>query len=337
MTGSGRFLTAFDKLLQSGIRPEKGSILASSIESGNQAWKVGIDDAGNACILVTPKPSSAKRAPAIALENLEVQYRVRCKLQHEVGSVETELYTLLRLKTEHESDRAVFFSVCETIAKLVGCEPDETALNQAVIRLVALFRRLLLPPSRTNIGLFGEMVFILESRDAGRAIHAWRNDEYDRYDFSTDKVRIEVKSTSQSQRIHEFSLEQCEVLPDVTGMVASVIVEPNAGGTTIQQLQSQIENQLTGDYSSLLKLRSVVAETLHSGSNLRSGPAFDLKKARHSLEIYDLNSIPAIREVPPRGVTGVRFKSNLDLCTPLRKTELTSKELPGKSILPCMR
>lgn len=334
MTSSGRFLTAFDELLRSGTRPEKGSILASLIDSGNQAWKVGIDDAGNACVLVKPKPSSAKRAPAIALENLEVQYRVKCKLQHEVGSIETELYTLIRLKSEHVADRTVFFSVCEAITELIGCEPDETVLNQAVLRLVTLFRRLLLPPSRTNIGLFGELVFILESCDAGRAILAWRNDEYDRYDFSTDEVRIEVKSTSQSQRIHEFSLEQCEVLPNITGLVASVIVEQSAGGTTIQQLQSQIENRLTGDYSSLLKLRSVVAETLHSGSNLQLSPAFDLKKAQHSLEIYDLNSIPAIRELPPTGVTSVRFKSNLDLCTPLKKTEFASKESLAKSILP---
>jgi hypothetical protein len=334
MTSSGRFLTAFEKLFQSETRPEKGSILASLTESENHAWKVGIDDAGNACVLVKPKPSNVKRAPAIALENLEVQYRVNCKLQHDVGNIEMELYTLIRLKSEHVADRVVFFSVCETIAELVGYEPDETALNQAVLRLVTLFRRLLLPPSRTNIGLFGEMVFILESSDTGRAIHAWRNDEYDRYDFSTDEVRIEVKSTSQPQRIHEFSLEQCEAPPDTTGMVASIVVEQSAGGTTIQQLQDQIENLLTGDYDSLLKLRSVVAETLHSGSNVQPGSAFDLKKARYSLEVYDLSSIPALREVPPKGVTGVRFKSNLDLCTPLRKTELASLELPSKSILP---
>lgn len=334
MIKSGNIMVAFDSLLKSGIRPEKGSILASSFDDCKQAWKVGIDDAGHPCVLVQPSSTNARKASAIALENLEVQFQVRCKLQHEEGSITTAHYTLLRLTSERISDRTVFFSVCETIADLAGCDPDEVSLHEAIARLVALFRRLLLPPSRTNIGLFGEMVFILEAADTAKAIHAWRNDEYDRHDFSTQDLRIEVKSTSQPQRIHEFSYEQCEIQSGTNSLVASIIVERNAGGITVQQLQDLIEERLIGHFGSLLKLRSVVAETLQTDVVSKSGTTFDLKKARQSLEVYDLQSIPAIREAPQFGVTGVRFKSNLDLCSPIKISDLISGDPSSTSILP---
>lgn len=334
MKNPGTFAAAFVRLLKSGGRPVKGSILASSVDDAKVAWKVGIDDTGNPCVLVRPNPSNSKKASAISLENLEVQFRVNCRLQHEVGGFDTENYTLLRLTSERTSDQTIFFSVCETIADLAGLEPDEATLNQAISRLVALFRRLLLPPSKTSIGLFGELVFILEARDAAEAILAWRNDEYDRYDFSTHDVRIEVKSTSQPHRIHEFSFEQCQVQDDLIGIVASIIVEQSAGGVTVQQLQSQIEERLTGDYASLLKLRSVVAETLQVGQTTQNSPTFDLKKAKRSLQVYDLQAIPAIRETPQVGVTGVRFKSNLDLCLPMGSFDLNARGLSLSRILP---
>lgn len=319
MTKSGNIAAAFDSLLESGIRPAKGSILASSFDEKKQAWKVGIDDAGHPCVLVQPEMRNAKKVAAIALENLEVQFQIRCKIQHEGGRIETAHYTLLKLTSERVSDRTVFFSVCEAITDLAGHKPDEASLYEAITRLVALFRRLLLPPSRTNVGLFGEMVFILEARDAAKAIHAWRTDEYDRYDFSIKDHRVEVKSTSRPQRIHEFSYEQCEAQYDVKGVAASIIVERSAGGITIQKLQHLIEERLIGDFASVLKLRSVVAETLQMEVIDKSAVAFDLVKARQSLEFYDLNTIPAIRGELQVGVTGVRFKSNLDLCSPIKK------------------
>lgn len=318
----------------SGIRPATGCILASSFDEGGDAWKVGVDDAGHPCILVQPISRGHKKAAAIALENFEAQFQVRCTLQHADGTTQTAHYTLLRLTSKRLADRAVFFSVCETIRDLVGREPDESSLYQAVARLVALFRRLLLPPTRTNIGLFGEMVFILEARSASTAIQAWRNDEYDRYDFSTPNLRIEVKTTSQPQRIHEFSYEQCDVGGDIKGVVASIIVERASSGTNVLQLQNLIEERLTGDYASLLKLRSVVAETIQGEENSGHGITFDLAKAKRSLAIYNLESIPAVRGVLQVGVSSVRFKSNLDLCTPLKVIDLIAEFSESETIFP---
>jgi hypothetical protein len=262
MIESGSIATAFESLLRLESKPLAGSILASSLEGGKGSWKVGIDDAGRPCVLVQPISRGGKKAAAVSLENLEVQFQLRCNIQHAEGTVATAHYTLLRLTSESLADRSVFFSVCETIANLTGHSPDEVSLHQAIARLVALFRKLLLPPSRTNIGLFGEMIFILASKDASKAIYAWRNDEYDRYDFSTQNIMIEVKTTSHSQRVHEFSYEQCDIQGGANGFAVSIIVERASGGINVHQLQNKIEERLTGDFASILKLRPPGLEQL---------------------------------------------------------------------------
>lgn len=325
MSVSGNITVAYEELLQGDTRPSSGSIVASQFEGGGSSWKVGIDETGHPCILVSPKAQSKSKQPAIALENLAIQFNLRCRLEHSDGTSSIGNYVLLRLTSDRSSDLAIFFSVCEAIVGLLGGDPDEADLYDAVQRIVTLFRRLLLQPTRTQVGLFGEMLVIFLAEDPKLAIDAWREDEGERHDFSSPELRIEVKTTSQGQRTHEFSLEQCDV--EVYGpiIVASVMAERISGGVNILQLRSKIEARLAGQFPSIFKLRSIVAEALGSGVSSGELVSFDLTKAKQTLKFYDIRDVPAVRGKLPAGVSGVRFRSNLDLCTPLETSHLRSE------------
>ncbi len=107
-------------------------------------------------------------------------------------------------------------------------------------------------------------------------------------------------------------------------VAASILVERTTGGIDVSRLQDLIEQRLNGDFASLLKLRSVVSETLRGGVIPGTGVAFDLEKARQSLAIYNMDEIPAVRGDLEVGVTGVRFRSNLDLCDKAKISELAT-------------
>lgn len=331
-----KFADAFTNLTQAGGIPSQNSFLVNSVDDGFENWFVGIDDEQRPSVLVRSGSSVGRQPPSIKLENLDVQFHVPCKIDSPNFAVVDATCSVMRLNSTDTAVRDVFFSVCDSIALMLGNSPNDTELFKAMRRLAEIFRKMLLPPTRKLSGLFGELCLIYRARLPHDVIRDWREDDADRYDFSSNELKVEVKSTSTRQRVHEFSYEQCSPPAGSVGLVASLFVERAGRGTSIRGLQELIEARIAGRAGSILKLREVIATTL--GHDLRGAETalFDLALAANSIRYFDLNEIPAIRSELPSGISRLRFASDLSSARLVDVDALSNTEpsVTGYSIVP---
>lgn len=203
--------------------------------------------------------------------------------------------------------------------------PMEVA--SAIDSLVLLFQKLSRSPRREAQGLFGELLVIDTSSDPATFLDAWHTDPGDRFDFTFASSRLEVKTSANRQRCHEFSLEQCAPPADSTVTLASLFVE-TVGGGSLKALVERIEAGLSSRPKLIVKLHSVLADTLGAALLEALGQRFDEQLAMSSLAFYDLSTIPAVRGPLPPQVTAVRFRSELAGVSPL-STQRLGHLMPG--------
>jgi hypothetical protein len=227
-----------------------------------------------------------------------------------------------------------FLHVCETIVRIVGPTPAQGRVVEVVQRLIDLFQRLTRPSSRSVLGLIGELYVIARSRDAAQAVRAWRSADDDRFDFTLKDLRLEVKASSERARVHYLSAEQCRPPPGTVGVLASLFIEITGGGMSVQELVRGIEGHLAASGDLVLKLQETVAETLGQSLPIALAIRFDERLARASLQLYDLATVPGIRENIPVGVTQVRFRSDLSRTPPLTPSEVANGDLQAIGVLP---
>ena len=190
------------------------------------------------------------------------------------------------------------------------------------------------PATRSLNGLLGELVLIAASRNAPATAAAWRSSDYDRFDFSTGDVRLDVKAAADRTRAHHLSAEQCQPPPGTAGLLASVFIESSGGGQSLRELLSVVEGNLAGHDQLILKVQEAVAETL--GETLPSAMAarFDDRLAHSSLQFYDLASVPAVRVNVPVEVSKIHFRSDLSNTPTLNESEIATAAPEALSFLP---
>ena len=149
------------------------------------------------------------------------------------------------------------------------------------------------------------------------AVRAWRMDPDERVDFATGRLRLDVKSASTRQRVHEISFDQANPPAGTIGIIGSTWIEPLAGGISISRLLSKIEDRLQNDGQAVMRLRTIVAATLGDSLPYAADWSFDLELAKASLGYFNSEEIPAIRPPLPPGVSSARFVSDLNGCSPL--------------------
>lgn len=299
---------------------------------GLDSHYIGRDARGAPCLLLK-SIDTGMRAP-IRLEAIEVRFAMPCLVSKGDSAEGQETLTVVICRAQDQQTERYFLHVCETILRIVGPRPTFEAVSQAMQRLVDLFRRLALPPSRSLVGLIGEMIVLSGSADAVVAAQAWRSAVDDRFDFSTPALRLEVKASAARSRTHEFSQEQCSPPDGVEGVLASMFVESSGGGTSLLDLIRRIEGRLAGRDDLITKVQDAVSETLGVSLPVALTARFDEGLARASLQFYDLASVPAIRGVLPPGVSRLRFQSDLSRIPPLDRPELNARGEALAGLLP---
>lgn len=267
--------------------------------------------------------SGAPRSPIVLL-NLSVRFNSPCTLN--IGAAQrASTATVVECLTTDERLLRYFFTVAERLIQELGAKPHHDEVAAAVDALVSLFQRLSRPPKREAQGLFGELVMMAAAADPCVLLDAWHSDPLDRFDFAFHDARLEVKTSSARRRAHDFSFEQCNPPSGATATLASLFVETSGGGLTLETLISRIEARLGGRPTLVLKLHTVVAETLGLGLVSALAQRFDEELAFTSIAFYDLATIPAVRDPLPPEVSAVRFRSDLTTLTPLSIVEASAR------------
>ena len=298
---------AFATILQPETREAERPIYAVVPLSDVHTYFLGRNHDSCACLLVaTSNPARPKQAP-IRLEQLDVQFDLRCHVRFDEFEREG-VFTVICCRSTDAQLTRYFLSVCETIMRVLGQSPTTAELSTVVHRFAAMFQRLRKPPSRSVSGLFGELYLIRRSRTPARTLRAWRTDDSARFDFADGDVRLDVKATAGRNRVHTFSYDQCNPPLHAIGVVASLFIERVASGTTLQALIDRIQDHLEGQGDLTLKLHEVVVATLGDSLTEALSWAFDERLAHSSLSFYDLREVPAIRDALPPGVSDVHFR-----------------------------
>lgn len=253
----------------------------------------------------------------VRLALLEARFGNLHRIRSEAGDEREELLSVITCTSQDAQAQSYFIHVCETIVRIVGNQPKLSDIVSAVQRLIDLFRHIARPATRSLNGLLGELVLIAASRNLPATVGAWRSSDYDRFDFSTGDIRLDVKAAADRTRAHHLSAEQCQPPPGTAGLLASVFIESSGGGQSLQELLHGIERDLAGENVLILRVQQAVAETL--GETLLSAmeARFDQHLARSSLQFYDISKIPAIRDGIPPEVSKVQFRSNIASVAPL--------------------
>lgn len=284
------------------------------------------------CVLIETADVSF-RAP-LQLTGLEVQYCLHCNVNLSGDTYSEKVLTVVSCNSTDIEAQNYFLHLMESLLRILGDRPALSRLIDAVTRLVDIFQLLTRPPRRGVIGLYGELTVIALSSSPVVALSAWRAGLDDRFDFALANVRLETKATSKRVRIHHFSFEQCSPPRGTTGILASMFVEQNGGGQSVRELALEIDEKIGTDNEARVKLHATIAASLGSSLPAAFQLRFDDALARSSLHFFDLTDVPAIREDIPKGVSEVRFRTDLSGVLPRDLKALRGRGEPLRSILP---
>ena len=160
-------------------------------------------------------------------------------------------------------------------------------------------------------GLWAELFVIERSKNPLYLLKSWHVSTDDKYDFNDGTDKIEVKATSNDERMHHFAIEQLHPNTDSQLLVASLIVVNSGLGTGIFDLVDSISSRVT-DTDALLKLNEEVLQTIGSHIDEAKELKYDYTLAKDNLKFYNYKDIPAIAmQDVPMGVSSVHFASCL--------------------------
>ncbi|MCP3475056.1 PD-(D/E)XK motif protein [Bradyrhizobium sp. CCGUVB1N3] len=309
------------RTLLSEIAPSsrEGVFNVRRLEDGS-VFYAGRDHRGCAAVLI--ETSEGGRTVPLRLAGIEATFSTPYQIVEPDTSPKTQIMTSIICINLEAEVVAYFANVMESLLPLMGNRPPSGKIAETVRQLVELFQRLRVPARKSVVGLIGELSIIDAAADTTVAVRSWRADPDDRFDFGAGKVRLDVKASSNRQRLHEVSFDQANPPSATAAIIASIWIEALGGGVALSELLATIEGKLAGRQQEVLKFRTVVADTLGDSLPQAMDWRFDKQLADSSLRYFDAAIIPAIRPPLPKGVSSARFVSDLSRCSPAELSSL---------------
>jgi hypothetical protein len=299
----------------------------------SSVFYAGRDSRGCASILIATSESG--RTVPLRLAGIEAMFSTPCQIVESGLQPITQTVTAIICTNQDREVSAYFAYIMEALLPLLGDSPTTEKVAEAVRQLVDLFQKLRSPARRSLLGLVGELNVIEAASDVAVAVRSWRSDDEERFDFGVRRLRLDVKASSNRQRVHEISFEQANPPDGTTGIIASIWIEAMAGGVSLSELLNSIERRLSDRPREIARLRTIVANTLGEALPQAMDWRFDKKLAESSFRYFDAKNIPAIRPPLPSGVSSARFVSDLSGCMPIELHRLNrSLDATEQGLLP---
>jgi hypothetical protein len=287
------------------------------------SFLVGRSNLGRPALLI--RTTDATVLMPLRLAGIEARYSARCSLLE--GMVERiERLSIIECLSVDPEMVALFSDWMQRLVGILGPAPAVPAVNDAIERLVAMFRALSLPALNDVTGVIGELCVIYAAANCSAAVRAWHAVPTERYDFVVSNLRMDAKATASAERVHSLSADQAAVPHGSVGVLASIMVRRAGGGTTVAELVDRISTRLGADADGLFRLHERLALILRSALGPALEHRFDLEEALSSLQFFDLRQLPALRPPFPQHISDVRYRLDLrglsppplgDLCAPL--------------------
>lgn len=207
------------------------------------------------------------------------------------------------------------------VAAILLATLDELPTAKDVIdfldSLVSLLAPRRMATAATVVGLWGELWMIATAPVPAIFAAAWHSGSADRFDFSFPNARIEVKTTTGPDRVHEFGLEQLEAGEGKSTLIASVAIVSDSNGATLMDLLERLGKALPGALA--VRVNRIALETVAGDIESIRDFAFAPIGAEPLL-VFDSHSIPRVSVPRGTGISGVRFRADLGRVTPAART-----------------
>lgn len=251
--------------------------------------------------------------PNQTLETLTIEYNTPCTFIDDSGQRKLH-YSIITLLSSDDALQKEFIDIMMMIISKLTDTPSKSEIAVEMEYLIAIFEAMHAAPKKKVQGLWAEMLVIDQSKDPETLIKAWHSEPSSKYDFTMGKDKIEVKSTSSEERKHTFLLDQLNPTSSSRLLVASATVRESGhgdDGLSIDELRDKI-CQRVHNAEAQTHLFLIIAKTLGKDYPKARDLYFDHVEAADSLKFYDYHNIPKIdKEAVPRGVSGVKFVSDL--------------------------
>jgi len=218
----------------------------------------------------------------------------------------------------------IFSWYCRVIVAITITEANPKGSVETFRNFVEIFRSLSDNPSKTLQGLWAELFLIEKSKSPDTLLNYWHNLPEERFDFNADPEKLEVKSSSNMERVHIFTSEQLNPPVDKQVIIASVFTKQSSSGQNISDLLESIQNKLF-DISLMDKLFTIVAKTLGNTVEQSFRIKYDYILANNSLRFYSHQDISKIERLSiPDRVSEVKYKSDLTDISPIDPNTMES-------------
>lgn len=245
------------------------------------------------------------------LYNIKVTHNVKCEIETGYNLYQGN-FSVISYTGQNDEVKDVFLNTCQILIKALDQNPTNKKIKQIVDKFIELFKAIKEPPKKSIQGLWSELFLIEQSKYPEKIILGWHSIPEEKFDFSFDKLRIEVKSSSTESRIHHFNLSQLSPINNTEIIIASILVNTSVSGLSIINLMKNINNKLEYFPKQKEKLNLLVYSTLGTDIEKVNNIKFDYDLAKESLQFYKSEDIPKIEGTNiPKEISNVRFTSNL--------------------------
>jgi hypothetical protein len=251
----------------------------------NSTMLLGRDGTNNLILL------AEKSEPPVDLHAGNFHYSSVISVRWSDKTTHEDHMSLLRTSSCGPQEEEAFLRIVESI--LLTSQANRE--NEVCRELVQAWFSLLITKSEVSrksiIGLFGELLLILNSLDSELAISRWQWRNAELLDFAWMDLAIEVKTTATGMRNHQTTLFQNRAARSKSTVLVSLLVNDSFEGDSIFDIQLKIQSRLPKD--SLMRLELAAAIVRRVGfSNLVFESRFDLDSANRSLYLIRWKDLP---------------------------------------------
>lgn len=137
--------------------------------------------------------STGRYHPSLSLRHLNADFQLTCRVHAGAEHIDG-VFASIRCSADEPELHELFVRSFDAAREQLSDQANTEEINKMVQNLASLFRAFSRPSQRSISGLWAELFFITRSGDPIAAVNAWRTNAFERFDFSTPQLTIEIKS-----------------------------------------------------------------------------------------------------------------------------------------------
>jgi Putative PD-(D/E)XK family member, (DUF4420) len=249
--------------------------------------------------------------PNQSLFNIKVSHNLKCEIELDNKTFQKN-FTVVSYTGQDSDIKDIFLSTSQILVESLGRTPSNAKIKFVVEKFIELFKSLKEVSKKSLQGLWAELFVIEQSKHPEKLIIGWHSIPEEKFDFSFGKLRIEVKSSGTEIRTHHFSSSQLNSVNNTEIIIASILVNINAGGISLEEILERINNRLNNYPKQKEKLHLLVYSVLGTDIDKINEIKFDYQLAQESFKLFNSIEVPKIESKDiPKEVSNIKFISNL--------------------------